>query len=82
MRDPSELVSYDQMYEKIQLMRVIAYGAFSILEDRGPEIDALLQKQKQKELRSTFSDLGTAILLMWEIVMQDPEESAHNLTLL
>ena len=76
MRDSSELDAFDRMHEQIQLLRVISSGALSILEENGPEIVSLLSDQRK--LLSAFNDLSTAILLMWEIVMQK-ETDSHNL---
>ena len=75
MRDSSELDAFDRMHEQIQLLRVISSGALSILEEHGPEIVSLLSDRRK--LHSAFNDLGTAILLMWEIVMQE-ETNSHN----
>ncbi len=82
MSDKQDLEALDKLYEKMQLLRVIARGAVATYESRESEIFSLLKKQESRESYRAYSDLGTAIYMMRNIIVEGTEGSSQNLTLL
>lgn len=80
MSDQQDLKAYDQMYEKMQLLRVLVRGAVATYEDQESDIFSLLKKQENRNPYRAYGDLGTAIYMMRDIIVGDSEESSQNLT--